>query len=442
MTKRLLTLILTAATGLGLNASASANAMSGVEISRGEYLARAGDCIACHTAPKGAPFAGGLPMASPVGVIYSTNITPDPTYGIGQYTLADFDQAVRHGKAKAGHHLYPAMPFTSYAKMTDADLKILYDYFMKEVTAVATQNQPTAIAAPMNQRWPLAIWGSLFHDDSVFVPDPAQSAEVNRGAYLVQGLGHCGTCHTPRDVTMKEKGLTGADPQYLAGAYLDGWWAPSLRGLPYEQADLVKLLQDGHAQKTSFSGPMAEVVSESLQYLSKEDVGSMVAYLNSLPHEQAPAAKAAVLPEAVQRQGQGTYAMYCISCHGAEGKGFDHVVPALGNNSRFNVTLTNAVQVILHGAKTPITSGQAAYHMPGYAEILDDEAVAAVANYIGTSWGNTAPVIKASDVADIRKGPQPISAALVVGGMAAAGIVGLAFLIWLWRKLRGRRSRR
>ncbi|MBP6116155.1 MAG: c-type cytochrome [Neisseriaceae bacterium] len=441
MNKRLVTLTLAVATGLTLSAGAWANAAAD-NLSRGEYLARAGDCIACHTAKDGEPFAGGLPMGSPVGVIYSTNITPDPTHGIGQYTLADFDQAVRHGKAKEGHHLYPAMPFTAYAKVTDDDLKALYDYFMTEVKPVAQANKPTAIEAPMNQRWPLAIWGKVFHDSSVFQPDPEQSTEINRGAYLVEGLGHCGTCHTPRNVAMQEKGLTGKDTQYLAGAYLDGWWAPSLRGMDFDQADLVRLLQDGHGRKTSFSGPMGEVVSESLQYLSTDDVKSMVVYLNSLSSEPVKANKPAVLPEAVQRQGQGTYMMYCSSCHGASGKGFDYVVPELANNGRMNVTLTNAVQVILNGAKTPITSGQTAYHMPGYGHILNDEEVASVANYIGTSWGNAAPVIEASEVAKIRKGPEPISAMAVVGGIAAAGIVGLLLLVWVLRKLLGRKKRR
>lgn len=440
MNKRLLTLAFTLSAGMSLSLNAWASVDDG-KISRGEYLARAGDCIACHTAKDGEPFAGGLPMGSPVGVIYSTNITPDPTHGIGQYSLEDFDQAVRHGRAKAGHHLYPAMPFTAYAKVTDEDLKTLYDYFMNEVKPVAVQNKPTAIAAPMNKRWPLAMWGKLFHDSSVFVPDANLSTELNRGAYLVQGLGHCGTCHTPRNVAMQEKGLTGASPQYLAGAYLDGWWAPSLRGMDFEQADLIRLLQEGHARKTAFSGPMSEVVSESLQYLSPEDVKSMVVYLNSLSAEPVTANKPAVLPEAVQRRGQGTYAMYCISCHGANGKGFDYVVPELANNGRVNVTLTNAVQVILNGAKTPITSGQTAYHMPGYAELLDDEAVAAVANYIGTSWGNAAPLIEANEVAKIRQGPKPISAVALVGGIAAVGIVGLLLLAWLLRKLFGRKKR-
>lgn len=442
MNKRLLTLTLAWVTGMSMSAGvlADVNSVAG-DISRGEYLARAGDCIACHTAPDGAPFAGGLPMNSSVGVIYSTNITPDPTHGIGQYTLADFDKAVRQGQAKSGHHLYPAMPFTSYARVTDDDLKALYDYFMTEVAPVAVANKPTKIDAPLNQRWPLVIWGKLFHNNSVFQPDPTQSTELNRGAYLVEGLGHCGTCHTPRDVAMKEKGLTGKDPQYLAGAYLDGWWAPSLRGLDFEPEDLTRLLQDGHARQTSFSGPMAEVVSESLQYLSREDISSMVTYLKSLPSEPVKVGQPAVLPENVKRQGQGTYMMYCSSCHGVNGKGFDYVVPALAESGRMRVNLTNAVQVILNGAKTPITSGQTAYHMPGYGHLLSDEEVASVANYIGTSWGNAAPVIDAAEVAQIRKGPQPISGMMVIGGLVV--VIGvLALLIWVLRAISRSKKRR
>ena len=165
---------------------------------RGEYLARAGDCVACHSAPGGKAFAGGLKMGTPLGAIYATNITPDVETGIGTYTLQDFDRAVRGGVAKDGRRLYPAMPYPSYAKLTDEDVRALYDYFMRAVPPVRQANRPSEIPALLSPRWPLAIWNALFTGNTGFTPNPEESAQWNRGAYLVEGLGHCGACHTAR----------------------------------------------------------------------------------------------------------------------------------------------------------------------------------------------------------------------------------------------------
>ena len=196
----------------------------------GEYLARAGDCVACHSVPGGKAFAGGLKMGTPLGTIYSTNITPDPETGIGNYSLADFDRALRQGIAKDGHRLYPAMPYPSYAKITDDDVRALYDFFMKQVPPVNQANKPNEIPSYLDIRWPLAIWNSLFTDSGSYVNKSGHDAAWNRGAYLVQGLGHCGACHTPRGWACQEKALDESGADYLAGALLDAWSAPDLRG--------------------------------------------------------------------------------------------------------------------------------------------------------------------------------------------------------------------
>src|SRR5579871_5024976 len=221
----------------------------------GEYLARAGDCVACHSVPGGKAFAGGLKMGTPLGAIYSTNITPDPETGIGNYTLDDFDRAVRSGVDKDGNHLYPAMPYPSYAKITDDDLKALYTFFMKDVPAVKQQNKPNEIPWYLSPRWPLAIWNAVFAPSGGFTPRADRDAAWNRGAYLVEGLGHCGACHTPRGWTFAEKALDDRGSAYLQGAELDAWSAPNLRGDlrtglgAWSQDDIVAFLKSGHSDR-------------------------------------------------------------------------------------------------------------------------------------------------------------------------------------------------
>jgi mono/diheme cytochrome c family protein len=194
---------------------------------KGEYLARAGDCVACHSVKGGKAFAGGLKMGTPMGAIYSTNITPDPETGIGNYTLEDFDRAVRSGIAKDGHHLYPAMPYPSYAKISDDDLKELYTFFMKNVPAVKQPNTQNEIPWYLSPRWPLAFWNLVFAPKAGFTPDTSHDAVWNRGAYLVEGLEHCGACHTPRGIAIQEKALDASGTAYLQGAELDAWSAPN-----------------------------------------------------------------------------------------------------------------------------------------------------------------------------------------------------------------------
>ena len=256
---------------------------------RGQYLARAGDCGSCHTAPGGKSFAGGLRVPTPLGAIYSTNITPERKTGIGDWSFADFDRALRHGVAKDGHHLYPAMPYPSYAKLSDADMRGLYNFFMKEVTPVDQPNRPSEIVWPLDMRWPLAIWNLLFADDTRFRPNPDRDAAWNRGAYLVEGLGHCGACHTPRGIAWNEQGIDAGDPRLLTGEMLDFWSAPDLRGDPkaglgaWSSADIVAFLKTGHNDHGTVFGSMRLVTRNSTLYLTDADLAAIATYLKSLP---------------------------------------------------------------------------------------------------------------------------------------------------------------
>ena len=260
-------------------------------IKQGEYLARAGDCVACHTAKDGKPFAGGLPMETPIGTIYSTNITPDKT-GLGDYSFEDFDKAVRHGVAKNGSTLYPAMPYPSYASVTEPDMQALYAYFMHGVAPVAQENKASDIPWPLSMRWPLMGWRWLFAPAVAdYQAAPGADAVVSRGAYLVEGLGHCGACHTPRALTMQEKSLNaGEGSTFLSGsAPLEGWIAKSLRGDhkdglgSWSEGQLVQFLKTGRSDRSAVFGGMSDVVTHSLQYMTDADLTAIARYLKSLP---------------------------------------------------------------------------------------------------------------------------------------------------------------
>ncbi|WP_201742070.1 c-type cytochrome [Mangrovicoccus ximenensis] len=258
-------------------------------LARGERVAREADCVACHSTHDGAPFAGGLEMGTPIGSIYATNITPDPETGIGRYTLAEFDRAIRHGVAPDGSRLYPAMPYPSYAKMADADIEALYAFFTEGVGPVSQPNRAPDIPWPLNMRWPLALWNAAFTEPGTYRPDPSKDGEWNRGAYLVQAAGHCGSCHTPRALTMNEKAYDQSSPLYLSGALLDGWYAPSLlqdhnTGLGrWSEDDIAAYLAEGRNRHSVVFGSMAEVYNNSLQFMDGADLRAIAHYLKSLP---------------------------------------------------------------------------------------------------------------------------------------------------------------
>ncbi len=397
--------------------------------SRGEYVARAGDCVACHSVAGGRAFAGGLKMGTPVGTIATTNITPDIETGIGTYTLQEFDRAVRSGVARDGHRLYPAMPYPSYAKLTDEDVKALYDYFMREVPPVHQTNQPNTIPVYLSPRWPLAVWNVLFSPGTGFTPDPHNDAQWNRGAYLVEGPGHCGACHTPRGLAMQEKALDSQSSSFLSGANIDEWYAPSLRqdmatGLgTWSQADIVQFLKTGRNQHGSAFGSMHDVIANSTPYLNDDDLNSIAVYLKSLPAggEQTaftydPSTAAALLAGKADAVGAGLYTSNCQSCHRETGAAAAPFVPPLaGNPIVMDKDASSLINVVLNGSGPLVVKGRPdAYRMPQFREQLTNQQIADVVTFIRNGWGNHAPAVAAKDVDDLRKHTDPSSDRVVL----------------------------
>jgi len=376
---------------------------------RGRYLARAADCVACHTASGGEEFAGGLPMMTPIGRIYTTNITPDRETGIGTYSLEDFSRAVRDGVAKDGHYLYPAMPFPSYAKISDADIESLYAYFQRGVAPVKNANRPTDIPFPLSFRFPLFFW-DMFVRRGPFKPNSAQDAQWNRGAYLVQGPGHCGMCHSPRALTLHTKALTERDgPAFLAGAVINDWYAKNLRGDKdglgrWSDADIVTFLKTGSTDRSAAFGDMAEVVQHSTQYLTDDDLAAIASYLKSLPGALEPTASVqGGLSSNARLRGSAAYEEFCVTCHRADGGGVTHIFPALaGNDVVETADATSLVHIVLSGGRRPRTTARpTAFAMPAFNK-LDDREVAEVLTYIRTAWGNAASPVNEEQVAKVR----------------------------------------
>ena len=405
---------------LGSTAAMAAQDSSHALIQQGEYLARAGDCVACHTAKGGKPFAGGLAMETPIGLIYSTNITPDKS-GIGDYSFEDFDKAVRHGIAKNGSTLYPAMPYPSYARVNQADMQALYAYFMSGVKPVAQENQAVDIPWPMSMRWPLAMWRWMFAPAvEDFTPVAQQDPVVSRGAYLVEGLGHCGACHTPRALTMQEKALSATDGStFLSGsAPLEGWIAKNLRGDhkdglgSWNEAQLVQFLKTGRSDRSAVFGGMSDVIVHSMQYMSEADLTAIARYLKSLPavdsadkpHQYDPAVADALWNGDDSKRGAAVYIDNCAACHRTDGNGYTRVFPALaGNPVLQSDDPTSLIHIVLKGATLPAThTAPSTFTMPAFDWRLSDQEVADVVNFIRTSWGNQAGEVKATDVKGLR----------------------------------------
>ncbi|MCO7518498.1 MULTISPECIES: cytochrome c [unclassified Pseudomonas] len=421
---------------LGLGASTLLHAAESIDpalVRQGEYLARAGDCVACHTAKGGKPFAGGLPMQTPIGTLYSTNITPDAT-GIGNYRYEDFERAVRQGIGKDGSTLYPAMPYPSYARVSDQDMQALYAYFMHGVQPVARQNRDSDIPWPLSMRWPLAFWRGLFAPEV----KPFQAGErdplVARGAYLVEGLGHCGACHTPRAISMQEKALeAGEGEAFLAGsAPLEGWIAKSLRGDhkdglgSWNEAQIVAFLKTGRNERTAVFGGMSDVVEHSMQFMSDADLTAIARYLKTLPAVNAddqpfqadPAVAKALWQGDDGKPGAALYVDNCGACHRSDGQGYARVFPALaGNPVVQGQDATSLIHIVLQGATLPATAtAPSTFSMPGFGWRLADQQVADVVNFIRSSWGNQAPLVSAGQVAGLRKAaPLPLKAESLIG---------------------------
>jgi mono/diheme cytochrome c family protein len=397
-------------------------------IERGRYVAAAGDCAACHTAPEGFAYAGGLAIASPLGAIYSSNITPSAESGIGDYTLDDFDRAVRHGIRRDNTTLYPAMPYPSYARMTDDDIVALYAYFMHGVRAVRADSHPNEISWPLSIRWPLAIWRRLFAPAANAPPFDAsryRDPVVARGAYLVQGPGHCGSCHTPRTVTLRERSLDErahgrAGAAYLAGGQvIDGWLAVNLRGNradglgDWTVDDIVNTLRSArNAGHAVIGTPMSDAVVHGTQHLTDADLQAIARYLKTLPPKARDKSTFTANPQTAQalatgheaNRGAQLYIDNCSACHRTNGEGDKGVFPTIaGNSTVLAHDAASIIHIILAGSSLPATmTAPSTLGMPGFAWRLSDQEVAELASFIRNSWGNHAPAVSAAQVRKIR----------------------------------------
>ncbi|HHW1690094.1 TPA: c-type cytochrome [Pseudomonas aeruginosa] len=420
MKKLLLASIVMSASGI----TSAADVVDPALIKLGEYLARAGDCVACHTAKNGKPFAGGLPMQTPIGTIFSTNITPDKT-GIGGYTYEEFVRAVREGVGKEGSTLYPAMPYPSYARVSDDDMQALYAYFMHGVQPVEQHNKDSDIPWPLSMRWPLTAWRWMFAPSVQPFDAGTLDPVVARGAYLVEGLGHCGACHTPRAITMQERALTSKDgAEFLSGsAPLEGWIAKNLRGDhkdglgSWSEEEIATFLKTGRNDRSSVFGGMSDVVEHSMQYMTDADLKAIARYLKSLPPvnvDDKPFQPDHQIADALwkgddDKVGAALYVDNCAACHRSDGKGYAGVFPALAGNPVLQTSdATSLIHIVLDGSTLPATSSTPSqFTMPGFAWRMSDQKVADVVNFIRTSWGNHGDAVSASVVKGIRKEPRP-----------------------------------
>lgn len=379
-------------------------------IERGAYLAHAGDCAGCHTAQGDAAYAGGRSLPTPFGDVPAPNLTPDPATGIGAWTFEDFWHALHLGRSRNGRLLYPAFPYTSYTRVTRDDALALFA-FLQSLKPLRRRTPGPALGFPYNLRISVAAWRALYFDRGVFKPNPAQSAQWNRGAYLVQGLGHCNECH----VTRNSLGGLPRGPSLGGGQIpMQNWYAPDLStrthgGLHgWRTQDIVDLLKTGQSAKGAAFGPMAEVVTHSTQHLSDIDLAAIAVYLQSLP-PRAPPPRAAMAPNvhAVLPRGETIYVQRCASCHGRDGRGVPGVYPPLdGNSSVLEPTGINAIRVVLLGGFAPVTAGHPRpYSMPPFAQQLDDAEVAAVVTWLRQAWSNTARPVLERDVGVYRHTP-------------------------------------
>jgi mono/diheme cytochrome c family protein len=377
-------------------------------IARGEYLAAVGDCAACHTRKGGVRYAGGRSLATPFGNVPAPNITPDPDTGLGRWSFEDFWRALHLGEGRHGELLYPVFSYTSFTKVTHDDALAIFAY-LQSLPPVRQASDEPSLRFPYSLRRSLVAWRALYFKPGVYQPDPAQSAQWNRGAYLVQGLGHCNECHATRDA------LGGLSPDHtLTGGQIpeQNWYAPDLSVNPggglegWSTGDIVDLLKTGQSAKGAAFGPMADVVRKSTQHMTDADLDAIATYLQSLPAR--PAAVAAVSHVSFDRaKGAKLYADRCADCHGADGRGVAGIYPPLDGNTSVNEpTGINAIRTVLLGGFAPVTAGNPRpYSMPPYAQELNDEEVATVVSYIRQSWSNKASAVRPSEVSTYRHTP-------------------------------------
>lgn len=383
---------------------------------QGEYAMRLADCAACHTAPDGERFAGGRAIDSPLGVIYSSNITPDQETGIGGWSLDDFRAALYDGMRPDGTHLYPAMPYENYRKITEEDVRALYHYFTEVVEPVRNHTPEAELPFPFDQRWTLRGWKWLALDEPGFRPgfdDPV----LARGEYIIEGPGHCSACHTPRNTIMAEAAVDALDAAFLSGGKVAGWTAPALRGADsaiagWSAEDLVAIFSTGRNAHAAVNGEMQLVIRDSTQFMTEEDLAAMAAFLVELNDGTAPersddqteteALIASADPD--MPLGARLYIDNCNACHFADARGADEVFPELDGNALVTAdSSTGLITMILDGSELPSTPKRPySLRMPGFADRLTDEEVAALASFVRQGWSNAAAPVAAGDVSALR----------------------------------------
>lgn len=422
-------------------------------VERGRYVATASDCVACHTGSGDKPFAGNHRIASPVGDIWATNITPSITHGIGNYTEQQFADAVRRGIRADGANLYPAMPYTAFAKITDGDMHALYAYFMQGVEPIDEPSQQTVLEFPFNLRFSMKGWNLMFAAGAAHQDDPAQSAEWNRGAYLAEGPGHCSTCHTPRGMLMQEDG-----GQYLAGAQVGPWYAPNITsdkgaGIgSWQKDEIVAYLATGRAEgKSQAGGSMAEAVSHSFSKMTKDDLGAIATYIMDVPaiagaarFDQGTAGnrtaefRGMANPDLTDLgKGAQIYSANCAACHGFNGQGTkDQYYPSLFNNSdTAGAGVNNFIAAVLNGVDRKTDDGHV--FMPPFGtqpnafNSLDDVQIAALTTYAAAQFGDGETKVSAVDVATIRAGgptSNMVQTVQILIAVAAGGAIALLII--------------
>jgi mono/diheme cytochrome c family protein len=375
------------------------------QIDRGRYLAVAGDCASCHTVPgSGQPFAGGRPIDTPFGVVVGANITPDAETGIGGWSDEQFVSALRAGKGHGGTLLYPAMPYPYYTKMTERDALAVRAY-LNTVRPVHNSVVSNKLPFPFDVREGMAGWNALYFKSGEFKPNNAKSAEWNRGAYLVEGLGHCGACHTPK-TTLGGDDLTHA----LQGYPLQGWFAPNItndseKGLGgWSVADIVAYLKAGHNPISAATGIMAEEIALSSSQMTDADLNAIAIYLKDLPGQSSSSKAAVSAADPAMAAGGAIYVDECSACHGMDGKGVPYLFPSLSQSSNVrSIDPTSLIRVLLEGARSVATAGEpTGPGMPSFAWKLNDDQAAAVLTYIRNSWGSSAPPVDAGKIREAR----------------------------------------
>lgn len=409
-----LSVLMTACSRPEATPTGSTQTANASEIENGRYLVNAGDCISCHTNTGGKPFAGGLAVHTPFGIVYSPNITPDKATGIGNWTEQDFYNAMHLGKDKQGKHLYPAFPYPWYTKISRADADSIKAY-LDTLTLVKQQNTPNSLDWPVSWRYSMVVWNMLYFTVGSFKPNTRKSTQYNRGAYLVEGLGHCSQCHSPKNML----GAVKNGASRLTGGYADPrehWFAPNLsdnvrRGIgDWSVSGIVSYLKTGKNAKSAAVGPMAEVVMNSTRYLNDADLTAIAVYLKDMPQTQiTTTSDTAALSHQTLASGQTLYMNNCARCHMQGGGGFPHYFPPLKGSATIQADNPGTViHVVLAGASlTAPSSKPTGLVMPAFDRKLSDQEIADVVNYIRNAWGNRAPLTYADTVSKIRKIVEP-----------------------------------